>query len=175
MGIFKKEASIEEVIEAIQNTEKISYELRSKLNTIVGFSELLYDESGSSLSEQQKDAVVRIRKSSQSLVDGLSETLSLTRVGTALAREIAIADERVKQNQLMLRAVWAAVALLVGWNLASHQFAVGAAREAAMNKVAVVEFKIDAVGNDLQDKTDSLERHINSDIHREPGDFNNDK
>lgn len=175
MGIFKKEANIEEVIEAIQNTGQISHDLRSKLNTIVGFSELLYDEKDGSLSSEQRDAVVRILKSSQSLVDGLSETLSLTRVGTALAREIAIAEERVKQNQFMLRAVWAAVALLIGWNLASHQFAVEAAREAAMGKVAMVEFKINSVGSDLEDKTSILERHINSDRHRGPGDTGNDK
>lgn len=157
MGIFKKEASIEDVIEAIQNTGQISHDLRSKLNTIVGFSELLHEEKNGSLSSEQRDAVARILKSSQSLVDGLSETLSLTKVGTALAREIAIAEERVRQNQFMLRALWAAVALLVGWNLASHQFAVDSAREAAMNKVSIVEFKIDTVDNKLQGKTDLLD------------------
>ena len=158
MGKQRGASDIERIIEAIQNKGEISYELRSKLNTLLGFSEVLEGEGYSSLTREQQDAIERIHKGSRAIAETLSETLNLTRIGTTLAREIALSEERVKQNQIMIKAIWAALALTIGWSVASHQFAVTAASEAAKSTLTIVEFKIDSLEEDV-------DKHLSSRNH----------
>ena len=153
----KNKKGIEDIVSAMEDSGDISYDLRSRLNTIIGFSDILSEDT-QSLSLDQREAVERIRRGSNSLVENFSEALSLTRIGTTLAKEIALSEERVRHNQLMLKALWAAMALMIGWSFASHQFAIESATNAAISKIEVVEFKLDALDQGVY-------RHLSSNQH----------
>ena len=142
--------------DAMLENGELSHELRSSLNTILGFGEILSESDG--LSEEQIDAIRRIQRGSKSLAGGILETLNLTKIGTALAHEVALTTEKLRQHQMLINATWAAIALLVGWSLISHQFAVKSATEAANMKLSVAEFRLDRIDH-------TIERHETSVLH----------
>ena len=82
----------------------VSHEMRSPINSVLGFTELLLSGSPGTLNEQQREYVNRISSASQNLLSLVDDYLDLARVmagSLALKREpVAIApviDEVIKQ------------------------------------------------------------------------------
>lgn len=159
MNLSKKGAGIEEDIQDIQDSDNLAHELRSRLNTILGFSDILTEESNESLTSDQVDAIARIQNGSRALNESLAETLRVSKIGSTLAKEIALSEERVRNNQAMIRAAWAAIALLIGWSLASHQFLVSSSEDFLSHKLQFIEFRISDNSTEISELNESLGAH----------------
>lgn len=73
-----------------QLTARISHDLRTPLNAVIGFSELMSNETFGPLgSSRYQDYANHIRESGQSLLKSAEDTLAIT---SALANPIAVAD-----------------------------------------------------------------------------------
>ena len=76
--------------------QHVSYELRSPLQTIIGFSELLSDPSGGKLSRQQREYTDHIDASSRALLALINDILDLATVDAGIMTleiaEVDIAD-----------------------------------------------------------------------------------
>ncbi|MDX2074647.1 MAG: PAS-domain containing protein [Alphaproteobacteria bacterium] len=119
------ERSLRERNEALQEADKlksqflanVSYELRSPLTSIAGFSEMLSQEYFGTLSEKQREYVEGIHQSSQRLMQLINDILDLASIEAGYMRlEVAPLDvaelvksvvsliqERVREHKLKLK------------------------------------------------------------------------
>jgi signal transduction histidine kinase len=119
------ERSLRERNEALQEADKlkteflanVSYELRSPLTSISGFSEMLRQEYFGSLSEKQKEYVDGIHQSSQHLMQLINDILDLASIEAGYMRlevgkfdinammksVLALVQERSKENHIKVK------------------------------------------------------------------------
>jgi len=63
----------------------MSHELRTPLHTVIGFSELLAEETKGPLNDDQKRSISHIRKDSEHLLSLINEILDLSKIGRTRA------------------------------------------------------------------------------------------
>jgi len=105
------ERSLRERNEALQEADKlkteflanVSYELRSPLTSISGFSEMLAQEYFGTLSEKQKEYVQGIHQSSQHLMHLINDILDLASVEAGYMRlDVSKFDIQAMMNSVLL-------------------------------------------------------------------------
>jgi len=105
------ERSLRERNEALQEADKlkteflanVSYELRSPLTSIAGFSEMLAQEYFGTLSEKQKEYVQGIHQSSQHLMHLINDILDLASVEAGYMRlDVSKFDVQAMMNSVVL-------------------------------------------------------------------------
>lgn len=122
------------------------HKIRSALDSILGYTEILGD---SSLSLEQKQIINSILDNTKQVADTVATSQQDNQALPLLAKDIELVHQEVKHSQLMFKALWAAVALLIGWSLASHQFLVRSAEDLFHNKISIVEFRLNDLSEDL--------------------------
>lgn len=133
-----------------------SGELRSNLETVIGFSEML---SETNLNKDQKESLGKIIAHSKVLAGEVSDAMGVAEIGENIAKEMAVTNERMENNKLMIKAAWAAIALLIGWSLASYQFMFDSATGMFDHEVEIIELKIQNISENLQSISDSMLKH----------------
>lgn len=99
----------------------ISHELRSPLNTIMGYTDLLLDETFGPLTGEAADALRRVRQSSADLLHLVETTLDLSRLqkGELPVDETEVAlGEMLAQLEAETRSAWDKPEVELVWNLA---------------------------------------------------------
>lgn len=122
----RAQSALAEVVDRLEQASSVksefvatmSHELRTPLNIIVGYSQLLLDETFGGMGEEQVDTVRRIERSAAELLELVSSTLDMSRLEAgevrvevrdvdlrALMRELE-ADVQVPVDKRMLRLLW---------------------------------------------------------------------
>jgi two-component system, sensor histidine kinase len=122
----RAQQALAEVVDRLEQASSVksefvatmSHELRTPINIIVGYSELLLDETFGAMGEEQADTVRRIGRSAAELLELVSSTLDMSRLEAgevrievrevdllALMRELE-ADVQVPVDKRTLRLVW---------------------------------------------------------------------
>tara|TARA_Y100001963_G_scaffold144239_1_gene216126 strand:+ start:294 stop:737 length:444 start_codon:yes stop_codon:yes gene_type:complete len=123
-----------------------SHKIRSTLESIFGYSEMLQD---SNLSLDQKQVLDHILSSSKDMASVVATSQQNNHAIPAIIKDVAVIHQEVKHSQLMYKALWAAVALLIGWSLASHQFLVSSSKDIFQHQISMVELKLQNLSEDL--------------------------
>ncbi len=76
----------------------MSHELRTPLNHIIGYNDLMIDGAFGDISEEQRDTLQRVRRSSHNLLDLIEATLNLSRLD---ANKIAVEEHDVTLQPLV--------------------------------------------------------------------------
>lgn len=92
---------------------KMSHELRTPLNSIIGFSEILEDESAGTLNEKQRRYVGNVLLSGRNLLQLINDILDLAKV-EAGRMELAISDFEPRPALEQVRSIVAALAYKKG-------------------------------------------------------------
>jgi signal transduction histidine kinase len=99
----------------------MSHELRTPLNHIIGYNDLLLDNTFGALAAEQADVLRRVQKSSRGLLDLIEATLDLSRLD---AKQIALDVRDVRVADLIdeladrIERTCEKPALRLGWNVA---------------------------------------------------------
>jgi len=95
--------------EVLDFVSQMSYEFRTALNSILGFSQILYDDLAQKLEDSQKEYFNVVSQSSQRLLHIIEDVLFLTRIGKG---EISFQFERI-QVAHELKKILSSIMLLV--------------------------------------------------------------
>jgi PAS domain S-box-containing protein len=101
----------------------MSHEVRTPINAITGYAELLELEIGGSLTRQQRYQVERIRASSQHLLTLVNEVLDLAKVESG---QMTVQRERIPAAEVLADALALVQPLAVRRGLRLHDHAAGA-------------------------------------------------
>ena len=81
---------------------QMSHELRTPLNSVIGFADVLLRDRSGSLSEVQKDYLLRVRSNGEHLLELINQVLDLAKIE---AGRVEVEAERVDLRELVLTVV----------------------------------------------------------------------
>ena len=103
-----------------ESLSNLSYELRTRLNTIFGFLDILSTGDLGTLNPSQQDAVNRINKSSESLTESLGDILKASKESKENAVEFVKLQTTVHSHSWLIRGIFGTIVLALGWILADR-------------------------------------------------------
>jgi len=141
-----------------KKVSNLSYELRTRLNTILGFLDILSTEDLGPLNVNQHDAISRIDKSSSKLKDSIEDILKFSEGNSNHKVEIATLKANVNYHAWLIRGLFATLVLAVGWVLSE--------RSELLKDVELSFKKASLRHESFLHKIDSdLDKHLNSHEH----------
>ena len=101
-------------------TSNLSYELRTKLTTLLGFLDILNDQDLKSLNTEQLEAIRKVDQNSVEVKDSILELISVSQKENEVVNDLVKVKTTVDSHSWLIRGLFTTIVVAFGWVLADR-------------------------------------------------------
>ncbi len=149
-----------------KKNSNLSHDIRTLLNTIMGFLDILGDENLGSLNSNQHEAISKIDNSSGKLKDSLNEILTIVDEDSKNKIEFSSLQINIKTHAWLIRGLFATLVFSVGWVLSERSELLSSVEDYFKKSSLQTEVVIQKLEIDLERHLESHESRSREELRR---------